>query len=200
MAANLHLGHARAVWNKNMLPYIYGERQGIHIINLEHTLVMLRRAINVTREVAMNGGNILFVGTRPAIHAITVAAAQRADAYFVTAWVGGTITNKERVLRRSVGYDPDKARSSQPYVHTPDLIIILDLPNNGFAVREANQANIPIIALCDTDCNPRRVQYPIPANDDALTGVELIAGALALASREGRTMRDKLQQEEYQGR
>ncbi|TPX62803.1 hypothetical protein PhCBS80983_g00027 [Powellomyces hirtus] len=227
MAANLHLGHARQTWNQNMLPYIYGERQGIHIINLEHTLVMLRRAINVTREVALRGGNIVFVGTRPAIHRITVEAAKRADAYFVTSWVGGTITNKERVLRRSVGYDPDKVaqalvpqdepsaarngrevkqealsdvesdsnfarrKNLQPYVHTPDLLVVLDYANNGWAVREANQANIPIIAICDTDCNPRRVQYPIPANDDSLTGIELIAGALSLASREGRDRRVK---------
>ncbi|KND05099.1 ribosomal protein S2 [Spizellomyces punctatus DAOM BR117] len=210
MAANLHLGHARESWNEHMLPYIYGERQGIHIINLEHTLVMLRRAINVTREIALRGGNIVFIGTRPSIHRITVEAAKRADGYFVTSWIGGTITNKERVLRRSVGYDPDKVaqilmpdgeeskakeqrkpRNPQPYVHTPDLLIVLDYPNNTWAVREANQANIPVIAICDTDCNPRNVQYPIPANDDALTGVELIAGALSLASREGRDMRKK---------
>ncbi|KAJ3011035.1 37S ribosomal protein, mitochondrial [Thoreauomyces humboldtii] len=238
MAANLHLGHNRRVWNQNMLPYIYGERQGIHIINLEHTLVMLRRAINVTREVALRGGNILFVGTRTSLHRIVVEAAKRADAYYVNSWVGGTITNKERVLRRSVGYDPDKVaqtlvphdsdnatpsprakgrrinkqdvsasepsssnnndrrpRNPQPYVHTPDLLIVLDYANNAWAVREANQANIPVIALCDTDCNPRRVQYPIPANDDSLTGVELVAGALSLASREGRDLRRKHQEE-----
>ncbi|KAJ3151889.1 37S ribosomal protein, mitochondrial [Geranomyces michiganensis] len=237
VAANLHLGHARQSWNQNMLPYIYGERQGIHIINLEHTIVMLRRAINVTREIALRGGNILFVGTKPAIHRLTVEAARHADAYFATSWVGGTITNKERVLRRSVGYDPDKVmqtlmppedaepakgsssrrglkaqaaaassggeedsatgrrqssqgpKNPQPYVHTPDLLIILDYANNAWAVREANQANIPVIAICDTDCNPRRVQYPIPANDDSVTGVELIARALSMASREGRTMR-----------
>ncbi|KAI8589759.1 ribosomal protein S2, flavodoxin-like domain-containing protein [Geranomyces variabilis] len=239
VAANLHLGHARQSWNQNMLPYIYGERQGIHIINLEHTIVMLRRAINVTREVALRGGNILFVGTRPAIHRVTVEAARHADAYFATSWVGGTITNKERVLRRSVGYDPDKVmqtltppeetagqsgkasssrhglkaqasaaasgeedaaagrrgnqsrapKNPQPYVHTPDLLIILDYANNAWAVREANQANIPVIAICDTDCNPRRVQYPIPANDDSVTGVELIARALSMASREGSMMR-----------
>ncbi|KAI9009592.1 ribosomal protein S2, flavodoxin-like domain-containing protein [Gaertneriomyces semiglobifer] len=187
MAANLHLGHAPQVWNQNMLPYIYGERNGIHIINLEHTLVMLRRAVSIVREVALRGGNIVFVGTRPAIHRVTVEAAKRANAYFVTSWIGGTITNKERVLRRSVGYDPDK-----PYVHTPDLLIILDYNNNSSAVREANQINVPVIAVCDTDCNPRRVQYPIPANDDAVTGIELIAGALSLAAREGRDRRHQI--------
>ncbi|KAJ3188285.1 37S ribosomal protein, mitochondrial [Gaertneriomyces sp. JEL0708] len=212
MAANLHLGHAPQVWNQNMLPYIYGERNGIHIINLEHTLVMLRRAVSVVREVALRGGNIVFVGTRPAIHRITVEAAKRANAYFVTSWIGGTITNKERVLRRSVGYDPDKvsqasgqrnlldeadlvaatAQKNQPYVHTPDLLIILDYNNNSSAVREANQINVPVIAVCDTDCNPRRVQYPIPANDDAVTGIELIAGALSLAAREGRDRRHQM--------
>ncbi|KAI9104789.1 ribosomal protein S2, flavodoxin-like domain-containing protein [Phlyctochytrium arcticum] len=184
MAANLHLGHSPEVWNRNMLSYIYGERQGIHIINLEHTLVMLRRAINVTREVALRGGNIVFVGTRLFMHRITVEAAKKGDAYFVTKWVAGSITNKERVLRRSVGFDPDK-----PYVHLPDLLIVLDYANNASAVREANQMNIPVIAICDTDTDPQRVQYPIPANDDSAAGIELIAGALSLASKEGSRMR-----------
>ncbi|KAJ3317558.1 37S ribosomal protein, mitochondrial [Blyttiomyces sp. JEL0837] len=217
MAANLHLGHSVDAWNPRMLTYIYGQRGGIHIINLEHTLTMLRRTINITREVAMRGGNILFVGTKLSLHRITVEAANRGQAFFVTNWVPGTITNKERVLRRSVGYDPDmitqallpppsskrgggnmdmskdsddmdlanKTFTKQPYVHVPDLVIVLDMPNNVVAIREANQLNIPTIAICDTDCDPSIVQYPIPANDDSLRGVELIAGLLSMASLEG---------------
>ncbi|KAJ3299301.1 37S ribosomal protein, mitochondrial [Borealophlyctis nickersoniae] len=220
MAANFHLGHAAECWDKRMLPYIFGERNGIHIINLEHTLAALRRAVEVTREVAYWGGNIVFVGTKPSIHRITVQAAKRGDAYFVTQWINGTILNKERVLRRSTGYYPDQVvqlqalgstgdsnsrkggsnsrkgdaevveepirrEVKQPYVHTPDLLIVLDYINNEYAVREANQARIPVIALCDTDCDPTRVQYPIPGNDNALTAIELVAGVLSLASREG---------------
>jgi small subunit ribosomal protein S2 len=222
MAANLHLGHSPKVWNRNMLTYLYGKRGGLHIINLEHTLIHLRRAINVTREVALRGGNIIFVGTKPSLHKLTVDAAKRGNAFFVTEWIGGTITNKERVLRRSSRFDPDKVaqavalpsgtgrskksgfgmteseedaaataevlqktHSSQPKVYVPDLLIVLDMPNNITAIREANQLNIPTIAICDSDCDPRLVQYPIPANDDSVTGVELIAGVLSKASQEG---------------
>ena len=135
-------------------------------------------------------------------------------------WKGGAITNRERVLRRSAGYDPDRVvqmetafatsqgrkkgskgqqggfeeqdvgrKSRQPHVHIPDLMILLDYPNTMTAAREANHLNIPIIALCDTDCDPSLIQYPIPGNDDALTSVELVAGVLSLACREGRMRR-----------
>ncbi|KAJ3037826.1 hypothetical protein HDV00_001327 [Rhizophlyctis rosea] len=224
MAANMHLGHAPGSWDRRMLPFIYGERNGIHIINLEHTLTHLRRAVNVTREVAFANGRIVFVGTKRSIHSITVDAATRAGegAYFVLDWIDGTILNRERILSKSSGYNPEKVvqpdapvfaqggagrrrRSSQadeeeegekkpttnrqPYVHVPDLLILLDYPNTVVAAREANRANIPIIALCDTDCDPTYIQYPIPGNDDALTSVEIVAGVLSLAAREGRTMR-----------
>ncbi|KAJ1553796.1 37S ribosomal protein, mitochondrial [Cladochytrium tenue] len=222
MAAGMHLGHSAAAWNPHMLPYIYGERGGIHIINLEHTLVALRRAVAVVREVARAGGNVVFVGSRKPIHRITVAAAMRADAFYVTHWVKGTITNKERVLRRSVGFDPDKvtqdavsaedfgpgdadlsdaaaeldagntttaaAPTRQPRVQLPDLLVLLDMKNNLAAVREACHARVPIVAICDTDCDPRLVQYPIPANDDSLASVELVAGLLSLACRRGRDL------------
>ncbi|KAJ3101776.1 37S ribosomal protein, mitochondrial [Phlyctochytrium planicorne] len=213
MAANLHLGHGPEKWNRFMLPFVYGERGGIRIINLEHTIVQLRRAMNVTREVAFRGGSIVFLGTKPSLHKITVAAAKRANGYYVTKWIGGTITNKDRVLRRSSGYDPDKIAQAlatvtssreantegelektlslqttkQPKVYTPDLLIVLDMPNNLAAIREANQMNIPVISVCDTDCNPRLVSYPIAANDDSVVGIELIAGVLSLAAREGWT-------------
>ena len=141
---------------------------------------------------------------------------------------GGLLTNKERVLKRSTGYDPDKIvqegrfltdlfselddastdpaaeeeespgkyakdtrdkGKKQPYVHSPDLIIILDYPNNLWAVREANYAGVPVIAICDTDCDPSWIQYPIPANDDSITGVKLIAGVLSMSSKEGHDRR-----------
>ena len=226
MAANLHLGHATNLWNPYMLSYIYGSRSGIHIINLEHTLVALKRAINVTREVTTRGGSVLFVGTRPAIHHITVEAAKVSGVgvgFFATKWIGGTLTNRERVLRRSSGYDPDKVSqvlpilldemnpnnaseptsaaaatntaipppTSQPHVYLPDLLVILDMPNNLHAIREAHRCRVPVIAICDTDCDPRMVTYPIPANDDSLTGIELISGVLALAAKEGAGIRKR---------
>ncbi|KAI8810241.1 ribosomal protein S2, flavodoxin-like domain-containing protein [Cladochytrium replicatum] len=197
LAANLHLGHSRASYHSHMLPFIYGERNGLHIINLEHTLTHLRRALNVTREVAMRNGTIVFVGTRLAIHRIAVDAAKRADAYYVTRWVGGTITNRSQVLNRSVvdesgGKSISASESGAAVV--PDLVILLDYQNTLRAAREANQFNVPIIAICDTDCDPRRVQYPIPANDDSVAGVKMIADLLSLAAQEGQSLRDKVAQ------
>lgn len=108
MRANLHIGHAAKDWSHRMLPFIYGERHGVHIINLDHTLVHLRRAANVARQIALDGGNIVFLGTKPMLHRIVIDAAARADQYYILHWIGGTISNKHRVLRRSVGFDPDK--------------------------------------------------------------------------------------------
>ncbi|KAI8898753.1 ribosomal protein S2, flavodoxin-like domain-containing protein [Globomyces pollinis-pini] len=205
MAANLHLGHNKSTWNPSMLPFIYGHRQGVHIINLDHTLAALRRACGVVKEVAAEGGNVLFVGTKPSLHKLMVTTAKENNAFFSIHWTGGLMTNKERVLRRSVGYDPDKVTQNmlpqsqntendedeieipdkQPYVHKPDLLVLFDYPNTIWAVREAQLAKIPVIAICDTDCDPSQVQYPIPANDDSLAGLRLIAGVLGKAHLDG---------------
>nr|KAJ3420730.1 37S ribosomal protein, mitochondrial [Polyrhizophydium stewartii] len=228
MAANLHLGHNTALWNPSMLPYIYGERHGTHIINLEHTLAHLRRAAAFVRQTALAGGNVVFLGTKLSIHKIVVDAAVAGDAFFITSWVGGTITNKERVLRFSSGFDPSKVLQAanampsepsdtgkdnagdmnadsaaaaaapasgsglarkQPYVHTPDVLIVLDYVNNLWAVREANVARVPVVAVCDTNTDPTFVQYPIPANDDSIAGIKLLAGVLSAASRDGARQR-----------
>ena len=221
MAAHLHLGHDVKSWNKNMTPFIHGIRNGIHIINLDHTLMYLRRAINFTREIALRDGNIVFVGSRPFLHQVVLDSAREANGYFLTKWTGGLLTNKERVLKRSSGYDPDKVLQDdtieileslkeetpsrmnksrkwgsndpkQPYVHTPDVIIVLDYMNNLSAIKEANYVGIPVIAICDTDCDPTWVQYPIPANDDSITGCKLISGLLSKASQEGLERRQLL--------
>jgi small subunit ribosomal protein S2 len=217
LAAQVHLGHSVDTWHPAMNPFIYGNRNGIHIINLDHTLTHLRRAINITREVSLRGGNILFVGSKPILHRIVVQAAYQGNAYFATRWIGGLLTNKERILRRSVGYDPDKVvqenkafgdvlgtsedgtelvlptlLKSQPFVHSPDLVILLDYVNNSWAAREANYAGVPVIAVCDTDCDPSKVQYPIPANDDSSASLSLIAGVLSRASKEGFDKRESL--------
>jgi small subunit ribosomal protein S2 len=185
--------------------FLYGIRQGIHIINLDHTLYALKRASVFTEQVALNGGKIVFLGSRRFLHPLVVEAAFNGKAYFLTEWIGGTLTNKERILKRSVGYDPDKVsqamedddepsnvsnssskkKSVQPYVHSPDLVIILDYPNNLWAVKECNYFGIPVIALCDSDCDPTLVQYPIPGNDDSPAGVELVTQVLSEASRRG---------------
>ncbi|KAJ3363515.1 37S ribosomal protein, mitochondrial [Kappamyces sp. JEL0680] len=162
MNYSLHLGHNKSLWHPKMLPFIYGERHDIHIINLDETISALRRATAFVQEVARSGGNVLFVGTRGSLHAMVMRVAKENDAFFCTHWIGGLMTNKERVLRRSVGYDPDKVSQSltaqsieldedgdaappskQPFVAKPDLLILLDYPNTKWAVHEANLAHVP---------------------------------------------------------
>jgi small subunit ribosomal protein S2 len=208
LAVGLHLGHSPKVWNPAMNRFIYGVRQGIHIINLDHTLYALKRASLFTEQVALRGGKIVFLGSRRFLHPVVVEAAFNGKAYFITEWIGGMLTNKERTLKRSVGYDPNKLvqtmeedeeeesnskkRSGQPFVHSPDLVIILDYPNNLWAVKECNYYGIPVIALCDSDSDPTLVQYPIPGNDDSHAGVELVAQVLSEASRKGCETRETL--------
>lgn len=179
MACSMHLGHAASRWNPKMAAFIYGERAGIHIINLERTLVCLRQASNVVKDIASRGGKIVFVGTSAPIQRLTYEVAQKCRQFYVnTRWVGGTVTNRRQVLRND---------------HLmPDLLIVLDPMTNEKAVLEAHTANIPVIAICDTNSDPTRVTYPIPANDDAFSSVELIARTLSLAAEEGRETRTKI--------
>ncbi|KAI8610763.1 ribosomal protein S2, flavodoxin-like domain-containing protein, partial [Chytriomyces sp. MP71] len=189
LAANAHVGHSAHAQHSSMLKYVFGVRGGVSVLNLDHTLVALRRAAALARAIAASPSaansatsstnTILFVGTRPALHALVVDAALASGAAFLTKWVGGTLTNAPRVLRRSTA----SSYSKRPRV--PSLVILLDLKNNMHAVRECNQLNIPIIAICDSDCDASAVQYPIPANDDSLSSVGFIAGILANAIREG---------------
>ncbi|KAJ3065932.1 hypothetical protein HDU98_010733 [Podochytrium sp. JEL0797] len=200
LAANAHLGHAAETQHAAMVGFVHGTRGGVSVINLEHTLAALRRACGVAAAVGAAGAapNVVFVASRRALHAVAADAALACGAAFVTKWVGGTLTNRERVLKRAVRFDPDRVtqlvqmqdengdvKVRQPRVKLPDLIVLLDMNNNYHAVREANQLNIPIIAIADSDCDPTLVQYPIPANDDSLSSVGLIAGLLANAVREG---------------
>ncbi|ORY39367.1 hypothetical protein BCR33DRAFT_720203 [Rhizoclosmatium globosum] len=197
MAANAHLGASSTRQHANMLRFVHGVRGGVSVLNLDATLAALRRACAVAAAVAPT--NIVFVGTRRAIHRIAADAALASGAAFVTKWVGGSLTNKERVLKRSVRFDPDRVTQlqtddkdvldRQPRVKLPDLVILLDMNNNLHAVREANQLNIPIIAITDSDCDPNLVQYPIPANDDSLSSVGLIAGLLSKAISDGAAIR-----------
>ncbi|PJF18205.1 hypothetical protein PSACC_01984 [Paramicrosporidium saccamoebae] len=176
MSCSMHLGHATAKWNPRMAPFIFGERAGIHIIDLEKTIVALRQACNVITDIAARGGVIVFVGTGENIQRLTYECAQECNQHYVNMrWVGGTITNRNQVLRS------DKL--------TPDLLILLDPVTNEMAVQEAQKGNIPTIAICDTNFDPTSVTYPIPANDDAFSSVELVARTLAMAALEGRNTR-----------
>ncbi len=176
MACSMHLGHSASKWNPKMAPFIFGERQGIHIIELERTLACLRVACQALTDIVSKGGQVLFVGTREPIRRLTYEIAVDSGQFYVNLrWLGGTITNRAHVLRNE-GL-------------VPDVLVVFDYPNNEKAINEANKANIPVVAICDTDCDPSQVTYPIPANDDAFASVELIARVLSLAASEGRARR-----------
>ena len=169
---SMHLGHSKSYWNPNMAKFILGERAGIHIIDLEKTLACLRQAASVTAEIANKKGRILFVGTSTNLQRMTYEAATYCNQFYVNQrWVGGTISNSKSIIGSNV---------------KPDLVIILDYRRNLVAAQECEKGNIPLIAICDTDCDPKLVTYPIPANDESLSGVELIAKSLAIAAKNGR--------------
>lgn len=168
---SMHLGHSQSYWNPHMAKYILGGRSGIHIINLEKTLACLRQAAGVAAEIASKGGRILFVGTGEKIQRLTYEAATYCNQYYVNQrWIGGTISNSKSIIGSNV---------------KPDLVIILDLKRNLVAADECGKGNVPLIAICDTDCDPRPITYPIPANDESLSGIELVAKYLAVAAKKG---------------
>lgn len=192
LAVGLHLGHSTSLWEPATLPFIFGTREGISIINLEHTLVYLRRACNVAREVALRGGSILFVGTRPGFASLTIEAAQRCENYHVSGkWIPGTLTNAQQVLGRHAPPNPDDP-NRPPKTYKPDLLVVLNPLENRIALSEAQLNMIPTIAIADTDFDPRKVTYPIPANDDSVPGVKLIAEVISMAAQEGNLRRKTL--------
>jgi len=167
--------------NPNFMPYAYGTRAGITIIDLDRTLPLLRRAANVTRAVARAGGQIIFIGTRPDLKPIVQKASERVGTYAYhigDRWLPGTLTNKREFFQ---GQDQVKI--------VPDLAIILNPTNNLNAIREFAAENVPTIGIVDSNVDPRLVMYPIPANDESPRVAELVAGVLSIAAREGVALR-----------
>ena len=176
MASQAHMGHATALWNPANQRYIYGIRQGIHIISLEATAAHLRRAAKVVEGVAYHGGIILFVGTREGQSPAVVRAAQLSKGcHLFERWTPGSITNGEQILKKCglkvldpldkevAGYD-DKINTWKAL--KPDLVVVMNPLENYVLLQECGLYNIPTIGVIDTDVNPAWVTYPIPANDD----------------------------------
>lgn len=204
VAATAQVGHSLSSLKPANQPYIYGQRHGVAIFDLERaTLPALRRAAAVVKTVAERDGVILFVGTRPGQQAAVLAATKRlaGNGYHVTAerWMPGVITNAPKLLASAIlksmdDLDPTGASSTNRLASQtlqPDLVVVLNPVENSFAIREATQANIPTIAITDSDVDPRSVTYPIPANDDSIRSVELIIGVLSKAGEEGLKIRAK---------
>jgi small subunit ribosomal protein S2 len=201
LANQTHLGHATSLWNPANSSYIFGVRDGIHIISLDITYAYLKRAAKVVQEVAKRGGIILFVGTRDGMRDIIVRAAKEAKAYHIfDRWVPGTLTNGQQILGRcavqvvdrhdkKIDEYEDMLSQGRHQVMRPDLVVCMNPLENEVLLHECGLFTIPTIGVIDTDANPAWVTYPIPANDDSLRSIALISGLLAHAAKEGQRQR-----------
>jgi len=216
LEAGVHFGHQTRRWNPKMRPYIFMERNGIHIIDLQKTLQMLERAYQAVQEVAQSGETILFVGTkRQAKDAVREAAQACGMPYVTERWLGGTLTNFQ-TIRKSVAKLEELDRMSQDGTYErlpkkevmrlekrraklqtllggirdmtrlPGMLYVVDTKREQIAVAEANKLEIPVVAIVDTNCDPDVIDYPIPGNDDAIRSISLITNLIAQAVREGR--------------
>ena len=193
LACGVHLGHSVALWNRKTQPFLYGQYDGIHIIDLNQTLAHLRRAAAAVRGVAENGGLILFLGVKEGQMRAVREAARRCNGYFVIhKWTPGTITNalenpkpRHEVDMADVPTKRQLTGDESSENIKPDLIVMLNPLESQVAVKEANQARIPTVGIVDTNCDPDIVTYPIPANDDSVRSTNLICGVLGRAGEAG---------------
>jgi len=219
LESGVHFGHRTNKWDPRMKPYIFTERNGIHIIDLQQTVKLLNQAFTLISNTVSEGGTILFVGTkRQAQETIMDEATRCGMPYVNERWLGGTLTNWSTINQRVKELDRlEKLRDSEEInkltkkeglmidreinrLHRrlsgvrhmtglPELLFIVDVSREDAAVHEANLLGIPIIALVDTNCNPRNIDYVIPSNDDAIRAIKLLVGKIADAVLEGKAMR-----------
>jgi len=223
LEAGIHFGHQTRRWHPKMARYIYGQRNGIYIIDLKQTLRQLYRAYGMVRDTVANGGNVLFVGTKKQAQEVVEREAQRAGMYYVTnRWLGGMLTNfqtvrksiqdlqelrelersgtierftkKERVMFRKRRERLERNLSGiQDMPRLPDLVFVASAKNEGIAVHEAGRLGIPCIGIVDTNCDPDNVSLPVPGNDDAIRALTLFCSVIADAALEGRMQFEKVQ-------
>jgi len=214
LEAGVHYGHQTQRWNPKMGEYIYGDRNGIHIIDLTQTVPMLDQALKVVRDTVAKGGRILFVGTkRQAQKPIAEAAEKCAQFYMNHRWLGGTRTNWKTISqsiqrlkqidevlasgaegltkkeRLNMERDQAKLQASLGGIRemggTPDLIFIIDVGKEDLAIQEAQKLGIPVVGVVDTNCSPKGVNYVIPGNDDAARAIGLYCDLVARAALDG---------------
>jgi small subunit ribosomal protein S2 len=220
LEAGVHFGHQTKRWNPKMKDYIFGERNGIYIIDLQKTQRLFQEALGYVEELAGSGGNIMFVGTkRQAQEAVREEAIRCGSPYVTERWLGGLLTNfvtirksldrlKELELVSSDGRSErltkkELAKLEKERVKleknleglkamktVPDAIFVIDTRKEAIAVKEARKLKIPVVGVVDTNCDPDEVDYVIPANDDALRAIRLFAGRIADAVIAGRSIRE----------
>lgn len=226
LETGVHFGHRTRRWNPKMKPYIFTERNGIHILDLQQTIVNIEITYNLVRDMVSEGGEVLFVGTkRQAQDTIAKEAIRAAQPYVNQRWLGGTLTNWQTIRQRIDYLDGLEARRDAGEFESlkkkerlqlareieklsirlggirkmrdlPELLFVVDINHEETAIREANILNIPIIALVDTNCDPDPIDYVIPANDDAIRAIKLITGKIADAALEGMNVRETMLVEE----
>jgi small subunit ribosomal protein S2 len=215
LEAGVHFGHRTDRWNPRMKPYIYGARNGIHVIDLQQTAALFRRAYTFIRNVAADGAPVLFVGTKKQAQDVMIAEARRAGQYFVVSrWLGGTLTNW-KTIRQSVDKLRGLEKMAEDGTHEkltkkevlrmermraklernlggikdmpklPGAIFVIDPAKEHIAVAEAARLGIPVVAVADTNADPKPIQFVIPGNDDAIRSIKLFCSKLADACIEG---------------
>jgi small subunit ribosomal protein S2 len=218
LEAGVHFGHLTRKWNPKMKRYIFGQRNGIHIIDLQHTLREFKRAAEFVSDVTSRGGKVLFVGTKRQAQEAVKESASRVNMPFVTErWLGGTLTNfrtimsrvqrlkelqrletdgkaenltkKERLLLTKEREKLEKMLSGIVDMgRLPAALFVVDVKREKNCIREAQKLGIPVVAMVDTNCDPEDADFPIPGNDDAVRAIQLFSGKMADAIQEGKDM------------
>lgn len=216
LEAGVHFGHQTKRWNPKMERYLYGSKNGIHIIDLTQTVPMLDKALEVVRDVAAKGGSVLFVGTKRQAQKPIAEAAEKSAQYFMNhRWLGGTLTNWKTVSnsiarlkkidsamelgtegltkkeRLGMERDQSKLQASLGGIRemgkVPDILFVIDVNKEDLAVAEANKLGIPVVAVVDSNSSPDGIDYPIPGNDDASRAISFYCDLVARAALDGMT-------------
>lgn len=226
LEAGVHFGHQTKRWNPKMKPYIYTERNGIYIIDLQKSVRMLEEACDFIRDLASNGGKVLYVGTKKQARIAIEQEAKRAGMFYINqSWKGGLLTNFE-TIRRRIEYlfeleemEADGTFEALPkkevillrrekeklerffngirdMVELPDAIFIIDQNKEKIAIHEAKLLGIPVIGILDTNCDPDDIDFPIPGNDDAIRAIKLLSATISTAILEGKAAMEALEEEE----
>ena len=226
LESGVHFGHRTPKWHPLMKPYIFTERNGIHIIDLQKTVKSLQTAYNLVRDTVADGGTIIFVGTKRQAQETIQEEAERAGMPYVTVrWLGGMLTNwrtmrprvmeLERLERMRDRGEFERLTKKEGLILSrvierlemllggirhlndqPNLMFVVDVHREVTAIHEANLLDIPVIALVDTNCDPRNIDYVIPSNDDAIRAIKLLVSKIADAAIEGKALRKDLPEEE----
>ena len=202
LEAGVHFGHQTRRWNPKMKRYIFGEKNGIYLIDLQQTIKLFRKALEFARDLASEGGSFIFVGTKKQAQEAVEEEAKRCGVFYVNQrWLGGLLTNFATIRKRIDRLDElERMKEEGKYSLLPkkeviklerermNLLKIVDLRKEKIALAEAKRLGIPVIALVDTNCDPEGIDYPIPGNDDAIRAIRLFLSKVADAILEGKML------------